>query len=109
MPKGEAKINATPELQAYIETQVQAALDAVLADLQETQTKLKEAEERLAKMQGTDGEGTMIVLRVPGKVGDRMCSEGEILGVVSLMPGVSLNYLVDAVRNGVAGARTEGE
>lgn len=46
--------------------------------------------------------GEAVVLRRPARVGDRQCEPGERLGVVMLAEGVSLNYLVDALRNDLA-------
>jgi hypothetical protein len=44
-----------------------------------------------------------VVLRRDAQVGDQQCATGRRLARVTLEPGVSLNYLVDAVRNGLAG------
>jgi hypothetical protein len=46
-----------------------------------------------------------VVLRQPAMVAGTGREAGETLGVVTLAPGVTLNYLVDAVRNGVAKGR----
>ena len=46
--------------------------------------------------------GEAVVLRRPARVGDRQCEPGERLGVVILDSGVSLNFLVDAIRNDLA-------
>ncbi len=43
-----------------------------------------------------------VVLRRAARVGDRQCEPGERLAVVHLADGVSLNYLVDAVRHDLA-------
>lgn len=44
----------------------------------------------------------VVVLRRAARVGDRHCEPGERLAVVHLANGVSLNYLVDAVRHDLA-------
>lgn len=39
-----------------------------------------------------------VVLRRPATIGNQKCAAGTPIGQVKLAPGVSLNYLVDAVR-----------
>ena len=44
-----------------------------------------------------------VAMRRTAKCGDTTLPVGHLLGSVLLPPGVSLNYFVDAVRNGFAG------
>lgn len=46
-----------------------------------------------------------IVLKRDIACGDRQCQSGDLLATIVLEPGVSLNYLVDAVRDHLAGPR----
>jgi len=52
-------------------------------------------------------EVVTVVLRKPRTIGDAELELGQVIGEVELEPGVSLNYLVDAVRNGLAGPLKE--
>jgi hypothetical protein len=45
-----------------------------------------------------------VVMRRPAKCGEMDLGVGDPLGEVNLLPGVDLNYLVDAVRGGLAGS-----
>lgn len=44
-----------------------------------------------------------ITLKRDTKVGEIHAKFGSVIAYVELAPGVSLNYVVDAIRNGVAG------
>ena len=44
-----------------------------------------------------------LALRRDHKVGDGYWKAGTVIAEVTLKPGVELNFLVDAVRNGLAG------
>jgi hypothetical protein len=43
------------------------------------------------------------VVRRASSIGKRQFRVGELLAVVDLEPGLSMNYVVDAVRDGLAG------
>lgn len=45
----------------------------------------------------------VITTRRPATCGEISLAAGEKIASIELKPGVSLNWLVDAVRNGVAG------
>ena len=51
------------------------------------------------------GTSVDIVLRAGRKVGDGFCEAGSRIATVQLEPDVSLNFMVDAVRNGLAGEK----
>ena len=80
-------------------TAKQAEWDAAEARWKEQFDRLDAGEVLVAPM-GYAAE--LVVMRRPARLGDRQLEPDDALGVVHLAEGVSLNYLVDAIRNDLA-------
>jgi len=66
-------------------------------------TEPAKATGKSAKATGPKGRSVKIAMRREHVVGDVKRARGEAIATVQLEPGVSLNFLVDAVRSGIAG------
>jgi len=104
-PGGDA---AADEKQAAINAAVQKATDSILADLQATQQQLQESKADAAELRkqvaalAKSADGVLFALKRPAQVGDKQRQPGFALGTIKTTPGVDVNYLVDAIRDGLA-------
>lgn len=90
---GEPNATNAPESRSATESVVEPA---VATDATQATPAAQEAE---------SAELVQIVLRRPSEVGGRMRVAGDLIGTVTLVPGVTLQCLCDAVRCGIARAR----
>ena len=79
-------------------------IDELVGELGAEITRFQDRSSAVARA-APAGEHVRVVLRRPAIVGGEMRAAGDAIGTVTLGPGISLNFLVDAVSNGLAKGR----
>lgn len=85
------------------ESAMRAEITALVDSLHDKVRKFREQAQAVGAVPA--GDRVRVFLRQPAVVAGEAKEIGTTLGFVNLSPGVSLNYLVDAVRNGIAKGR----
>lgn len=78
-----------------------------MAPKQTKTTAPEEAEKNPAPRKMAQTRKEEVVLRRDAVIDNKEFKVGESIGSVELPPGIDLNYLVDAVRGGLAGPKKD--
>ena len=92
------------EAKSKLRTEVDALGERITGAIGQLKEKDQSAETEIDLV---SGDWVQVVLRRPATLAGRQREAGHVIGSVSLAEGVTIDYLVDAVRSRIAGAKVK--